>query len=69
MKYMYNKMYFQIHAHAQILIIQRNFEKKRESKKNPVLIQADMFYMVDQNLYFRLERLKFNGLTILCLED
>ena len=26
--------------------------KKGESKKNPVLIQADMFYTVDQNLYF-----------------
>jgi hypothetical protein len=33
MKYMYNKIYFQIHAHAQILIIQRNFEKKRIKEK------------------------------------
>ena len=33
MKYMYNKMYFQIHAHAQILIIQRNFEKKENQRK------------------------------------
>jgi hypothetical protein len=33
MKYMYNKIYFQIHANSQILIIQRNFEKKENQRK------------------------------------
>ena len=45
---MYNQIYFQIQAHK--LLSFKEILKKGKLKMNPVLIQKDMFYMVDKIL-------------------